>query len=859
MRNVRMLTLTALLVVVLGLSACTVTLPAASAGLSTLNQQLGNLLPRTNAPAQSAAQTAATTATANVPQLVPPATDISDLQMALEQLYTAVNPTVVNIQVTMAAGADQLEQIPGLPDMPNLPGLPFQLNPNSPDGQGTPQQTPQARALGSGFVWDKQGHIVTNNHVVDGAEKVTVTFADGLTLDAEVVGRDPESDLAVVKVDPSKADLRPITLADSTQVKVGQFAVAIGNPFGLEGSMSFGIVSALGRSLPTSSSTLGQGGPSYTIPDIIQTDAPVNPGNSGGVLLDLQGNLIGVPTAIESPVRGSSGVGYAVPSIIVQKVVPDLIVTGDFVHPYIGLSGGTLNTAMAKAMNLPDSTRGVLVGTVSAGSPAEKAGLQGSDKDAEIDGQQVKIGGDVITAIAGQPVKDFEDLTTYLARTGKVGQQVELTILRDGKETSVTLTLAARPNSQPQSSNQNAPQTTPQTASGGAWLGVSGMTLTPDVAQAMNLSNDQAGALIEDVTSGSPAEKAGLKASTQSFTDSNGQQVMIGGDVVTAVDGKAVATMQDLSTAIRAQKPGDTVELTVLRNGNEVTVSVTLGQRTGAQAAPAPRNQQPQQPQQPQAATGGAWLGISGLTVTPDVASAMNLSNDQTGALVEEVVTGSPADKAGLQASDKAFDSNGQQVMIGGDVVTAVDGKAVETMQDLSAAVKAQKPGDEIELTVLRDGKEITVAVTLGERQVAQAAPAAPAAPTEKAPEQPKTAATGAWLGISGLTLTSDVADAMSLNSDQKGTLVEEVVTGSPADKVGLQASDKAFDSNGQQVLIGGDVITSVDGKAVESMEDLSAAVKAQKPGDKVELTVLRNGKEITVTVSLGARPAQSN
>ena len=437
-------------------------MPAASAGLSTLNQQLGNLLPRASAPAQAAAQTSA----ANVPQLVPPATDISDLQMALEQLYTAVNPTVVNIQVTMQAGAGQMEQIPGLPDMPNLPGLPFQLDPNSPDGQGAPQQRCRSSAaLGSGFVWDKQGHIVTNNHVVDGAEKVTVTFADGLTLEAEVVGRDPESDLAVIKVDASKADLRPITLADSTQLRVGQFAVAIGNPFGLEGSMSFGIVSALGRSLPTSSSASGMGGPSYTIPDIIQTDAPVNPGNSGGVLLDLQGNLIGVPTAIESPVRGSSGVGYAVPSIIVQKVVPELIEKGAFEHPYIGLSGGTLNTEMAKAMNLPDTTRGVLVGTVSEGSPAEKAGLQGSDKEAEIDGQQVKVGGDVITAIAGQPIKDFEDLTTYLARSGKVGQQVELSVIRDGKETTVTLTLAARPaKPQVESASSSEPQAEPKTS-----------------------------------------------------------------------------------------------------------------------------------------------------------------------------------------------------------------------------------------------------------------------------------------------------------------------------------------------------------------------------------------------------------
>ena len=560
MRNVRMLTLTVLLIAVLGLSACTVTLPSASLGLNTLNQQLSNLLPRANEPAQATAQTAATTATANVPQLVPPATDISDLQTALEQLYAAVNPTVVNIQVTMKADASLMERFQGLPEMPNLPNLPnlpFELNPNSPDGQDAPQpEIPQQRGQGSGFVWDKQGHIVTNNHVIDGAEKVTVTFADGLTLEAEVIGRDPESDLAVVKVDASKADLRPITLADSTQLRVGQFAVAIGNPFGLEGSMSFGIVSALGRSLPTSSSATGMGGPSYTIPDIIQTDAPVNPGNSGGVLLDLQGNLIGVPTAIESPVRGSSGVGYAVPSIIVQKVVPELIEKGVFEHPYIGLSGGTLNTEVAQAMDLPDTTRGVLVGAVSKGSPAEKAGLKGSDKEAEIDGQQVKVGGDVITAIAGQPIKDFEDLTTYLARSGKVGQQVELTVIRDGKETTMTLTLAARPaKQQVETASTDQPQAEPKAVPSGAWLGVAGITVTPEIAQAMDLADDQNGALVEEVVTGSPAEKAGLQASSKAF-DLNGEQIMIGGDIVTAVDGKAVETMPDLSTAIKDSEAG---------------------------------------------------------------------------------------------------------------------------------------------------------------------------------------------------------------------------------------------------------------------------------------------------------------
>ena len=390
-------------------------------------------------------------------------------------------------------------------------------------------------------------------------------------------------------------------------------------------------------------------------------------------------------------------------------------------------------------MNLPDTTRGVLVGAVSEGSPAEKAGLQGSDKEAEIDGIQVKVGGDVITAIAGQPIKDFEDLTTYLARSGKVGQQVELTVIRDGKETTVTLTLAARPaKPQVETASTDQPQAEPKAVRSGAWLGVAGITVTPEMAQAMDLADDQKGALVEQVVTDSPAEKAGLQASDKAF-DLNGEQIMIGGDIVTAVDGKVVETMQDLSAAIKAQKPGDEVELTVLRDGKEITVEVTLGERKGAQAAPTmPMAPAEKAPTQPKTAASGAWLGISGMTLTPEIAQAMDLDADQTGALVGEVVTNSPADDAGLKASAKPFEANGEQIMIGGDVITAVDGKAVETMQDLSAAVKAQKPGDEVELTVLRDGKEIAVVVTLGERKVAQAAPAMPMAPDEKAPKQPK-------------------------------------------------------------------------------------------------------------------------
>jgi len=362
MKNLRLLTLTLLLVVVLSLSACTAALPGAFGSA-------GNFLPSRSAAAQEATPvpSAATTA---------PVASLSDLQTTLEQVYQAANPSVVNIQVTSKAISQiQVPEMPGLPALPDIPQMP---------------DVQPARALGSGFVWDKQGHIVTNNHVVDGADKITVTFYDGLTLPAELVGRDPDSDLAVIKVDPTGVDLRPLSVADSTEVKVGQFVLAIGNPFGLEGTMTFGIVSALGRTLPandTSAEGLASSAPTYTIPDIIQTDAPVNPGNSGGVLLDLQGRLIGVPSAIESPVRGSTGVGFAIPSAIVQRVVPALIETGRFEHPWIGISGSTLTPELARSMNLPEAQRGVLVRDVTKGSPADQAGLRGSTKQVTIEGQ----------------------------------------------------------------------------------------------------------------------------------------------------------------------------------------------------------------------------------------------------------------------------------------------------------------------------------------------------------------------------------------------------------------------------------------------------------------------------------------
>jgi len=363
--------------------------------------------------------------------------------------------------------------------------------------------------------------------------------------------------------------------------------VAIGNPFGLENTMTFGIISAIGRSIPANGESSALGGqPSYTIPDVIQTDAPVNPGNSGGVLLDLDGNLLGVPSQIESPVRASAGVGFAIPSAIVKQVVPSLIENGDFEHAWIGISGGTLVPELAGAMGLPGTQRGALVSAVTPGSPAEKAGLVGSTKDATINGQQVKVGGDVIIGIAGQPVSEFDDLVTYLAREGKVGDKVDLKVLRDGKETTVSLTFAARPAAQQQAAQapaekpqQQAPSAKPQQqAPAGVWLGVKGTTLTAGLAGAMSLAADQKGVLVESVVNASPADKAGLRGSSKSATV-DGQDVLVGGDVITKANGENVDSMEQLVQLVGGKQVGDKLELTVLRDGAELQVTATLAER----------------------------------------------------------------------------------------------------------------------------------------------------------------------------------------------------------------------------------------------------------------------------------------
>jgi S1-C subfamily serine protease len=491
-------------------------------------------------------------------------------QSALEQVYTKVNPQVVNI--TVLVDHSSVSGIPEIPfDLPEIPGLPE--GQGLPDGQDAPgSEGPfYGAGAGSGFVWDKQGHIVTNNHVVAGAEKIDVTFHDGLTLSADLVGADPDSDLAVLKVDMPAAQLFPVELADEDQIRVGQLAIAIGNPFGLEGTMTVGIVSALGRTLPASEGILV--GPVYSIPEIIQTDAPINPGNSGGVLTNSDGQVTGVTTAIESPIRANAGIGFAIPVSIVKNVVPALIEEGHYEHSYLGISGLELTPDLAEAMHLKQGQRGALVAEVVPGSPADKAGLHGSDRLAEIYGREVNVGGDVIVAIDGQRVKDMDDLIAYLTTETIVGQEITLTVLRDGKEKRLEVTLEARP----------APQVVEEPLRqerGGAWMGILARELTPEIAEAMQLPNEQQGILVIQVEADSPADGAGLLGGDQ-ILDLDGEQIFIGGDVITEFDGDTITDMHQLRQLLENAEIGQEVKLTVLRSGELIEVTLTLAERLG--------------------------------------------------------------------------------------------------------------------------------------------------------------------------------------------------------------------------------------------------------------------------------------
>jgi S1-C subfamily serine protease len=322
--------------------------------------------------------------------------------------------------------------------------------------------------LGSGFIFDRNGHIVTNYHVIAGGAtqgNVQITFLDGSAYNARLIGGDPFSDLAVLRLNgeniPSNK-LVPLPIGDSTTLRVGEGVVAIGNPFGLSGSMTEGIISGLGRMLPSAEQEESDTIPSdldtsagFLIPDIIQTDAPINPGNSGGPLLNIQGEVIGINTAIFSTTGASAGIGFAIPSNTIRKVVPSLITKGEYQHPYLGIIGVDITPEIARALGLTDA-RGFLVTEVAGGSPAQKAKIRGGSSLTNVNGREIAMGGDVIVKVDDKTVRKIDDILTYLEREKNVGDSVQFTVLRNGVTESINLTLGPRPTAQ-----QSQPQQPP--------------------------------------------------------------------------------------------------------------------------------------------------------------------------------------------------------------------------------------------------------------------------------------------------------------------------------------------------------------------------------------------------------------
>jgi S1-C subfamily serine protease len=342
---------------------------------------------------------------------------MSQQEALLVELYRRASPAVVSIEVR---GNNNL----GLPsDHPPVPGE---------DG---------VVGQGSGFLFNDQGHIVTNNHVVENATVLQVRFYDGSTTIAELIGTDPDSDLAVIKVGRLPVGAAPLPLSDLQEVQVGQTAVAIGNPFGEQNTLTVGVISGLGRTLAGPARADGR----FSIPNIIQTDAAINPGNSGGPLLNIRGEVIGVNTAIAVSLGGSNfeGVGYAVPASTVARIVPVLISAGRYDHPWMGISMYSVDAFLAQRFALTVE-QGVLVTQVNPQSPAATAGLQGGTQAEEYNGSTLLLGGDIITAINSQPVSDADDLIGYLDLQFEVGDTITLTILRNGENRDLQLTLEAR-------------------------------------------------------------------------------------------------------------------------------------------------------------------------------------------------------------------------------------------------------------------------------------------------------------------------------------------------------------------------------------------------------------------------------
>ncbi len=437
---------------------------------------------------------------------------------------------------------------------------------------------PNPSRLGSGFVYDKLGHIVTNFHVVDGSKnnKAFITFLDGVSYEGEIIGTDPYADLAVIKLTNMdknmSSKLIPLELGNSSTVRIGEKVVAVGNPFGLSGSLSEGIVSGLGRLMPAGdeqenpredlrNNLIRNQAPSFSIPDIIQTDAAINPGNSGGPLIDMGGRVIGINTAIFSNTGVYSGIGFAIPSNFLIKIIPELIQKGYYEHPYIGINGFDITPEIADLMKLPEAV-GFLVVNVTDGSPASLAGIVGGNETVQLNGIPLKIGGDIITHIDDKSVRKVDDILSYLENYKRIGDNVNLTVLRAPNldEKVISMTLTARP--------------PPENTLTNPALGIIGLDLTPQIANLLNLTRSD-GFLITNILENSSASKANLKGG-YIINEINGTLVELGGDIITKIDNHDIKNQEDIREYLKTKKIGDSVIITIVRDGQYKTIPLNL-------------------------------------------------------------------------------------------------------------------------------------------------------------------------------------------------------------------------------------------------------------------------------------------
>jgi S1-C subfamily serine protease len=491
--------------------------------------------------------------------------EITDISTLFTGLYDEINPSVVYIAVQIPTGeASQYHQMQDFPweDFEEL--MPFFEQFRKKEQQPAPEEEQKQNysyGSGTGFVWDDLGHIVTNNHVIDNATKITVTYSDGITRNATLVGADPDSDLAVIQVEDFRPEIKPLKIGDSSTIKVGELVAAIGNPFGNTGTMTTGIISALGRSFALERDISSQGG-TYTIPDMIQTDAAINPGNSGGVLINIHGEVIGIVNSFASSTYSNAGIGYAIPSNLASRVVPQLISTGEYRHAWIGISGIALTQEINQLLELDKDQRGALVQSIQPNSPAEKAGIRGGTEKGDIEGRSIMINGDIVTKINERDVKGMDDIIAYLASNTSIGDTISLQILRDGKEITQELTLAARPTSKERNQQANKPDSEEtQTDIGSAWLGTFVRDITEKDISALDLPAGTTGALVDQVTKDSPADDAKMQEN----------------DIIQKVDSTEVKDVRDLKEILTNYTPGERITLTVLRNGKTEEIRLTLG------------------------------------------------------------------------------------------------------------------------------------------------------------------------------------------------------------------------------------------------------------------------------------------